>query len=126
MIRTGSRLASAGAAALWLGLPVLVGASEQAWDQEKATVAAKSFEAAVSDVYFSVKLDATPSEAQLNDVYLVTEDLKSLHRYTQRLTRQLERGDGKAETSKLFDRTLLLISWLRMSMPTYNLHAMQK
>ena len=71
----------------------------------------------MGNVYFSVKLDDTQNQAQANDVYLVTEDLKSLHRYTRRLTRQLERGDGKAETSKLFDRTLLLISRLRKSMP---------
>jgi hypothetical protein len=81
------------------------------WDQEGAAKTAAEFAAAVEKLYVQAKVDDqnTASTASGAESYLLVEDLKMLRRHSRRLQRELEKGSGREETLRLYQRLELLI-----------------
>ena len=118
MIRThhlGTGLALVAALVLTGTAPAATG--KQEWEAAKVAEVSAGFLKAVEDLYRGTKLEDRDNQAQTNQIYLVTQDLKSLRRFAQRLNRQIGAGKSEAETAQLFERTLRLIDRLRVSVP---------
>ena len=88
-------LASGGAA---LALDV------EQWDQKRVTEAAAEFDLAVKDLLDSARLAQNEAMTRKNTIFLIVQDLKALKRFSGRLVRQLQEGEGQAETAVLLDR----------------------
>ena len=116
MIRTGKfTLAMAAVAALAVSSGHA--AEMQAWNQEQAATAAKSFEQTVNEIYKSIKLEDGANQARANKTFLVAEDIRTLSRWSKRLSTQLASEASREDTEPLFRRTLRVVDRLRETMP---------
>lgn len=116
MIRTGKfTLALAVVAALAVSSGHA--ADMQAWNQDEAAAAAKSFEQTVNEIYKSIKLEDGATQARQNKTFLVAEDIRTLSRWSKRLSKQLASAASREDTEPLFKRTLVVVDRLRKSMP---------
>ena len=104
-------------AALVLAGTAAAATGKQEWEQAKVAEASAGLLKAVDDLYRGSKLEDHSNQSQTNQVYLVIEDLKSLRRFAQRLSRQIAAGQTEADTAGLFERAMRLIDRLRVSVP---------
>jgi hypothetical protein len=87
------------------------------WDQQGAAKVAAEVAAALDRLYVQAKVEDqnTATTAMSAESYLLVEDLKMLRRHSRRLQRELEKGSGRDETRRLYDRLELLIRNARAS-----------
>lgn len=87
------------------------------WDQDGAAKVAAEVAAAVEKLYVQAKVEDqnTATTAASAESYLLVEDLKMLRRHSRRLQRELEKGSGREETRRLYERLELLIRDARAS-----------
>ncbi len=116
MIGTG-KFTVAMAAVVALAVSSGHAAEMQAWDQDEAAAAARSFEQTVSEIYKSIKADGTALQARQNKTFLVAEDIRTLSRWSKRLANQLASEATREDTEPLFKRTLRIVDRLRETMP---------
>jgi hypothetical protein len=84
--------------------------AELAWDQEKVAKVAAEFAAAADRLYNEARVESYAEDSlQSADIWLVVEDLKSIKRYGGQLARRLDSGEGREDTTRLFERLQMLV-----------------
>ena len=97
---------------------ILAGAAETpTWDQAAATAAAQSLEQTVNEIRKSIKLEDGAIQARQNKTFVVAEDLRTLERFSRRLSNQLAAGASREDTEPLFTRAMRVVDRLRVNMP---------
>jgi hypothetical protein len=85
-----------------------------AWDQAKATTLAAQFEEAAGALARTARTEQLEAQnTKSTEAYLIVEDLKSITRYSKRLSSALSKGASKDETQRLFRRLLAIVRDLR-------------
>lgn len=91
--------------------------ADLAWDQATVTEYASQLSSSVDVLYKEAKIEQ--NEASITsvtvDTYVFVNDLQSLRRYTARLVKALQDGNGQAETATLFARVQRLVRDVRDS-----------